>query len=130
MLIQVVDVAAVWPWVREGLQKIVAKTNDDWLPEDVYHELKLGASTLYLIYHDDERLGFVVLQKWDKYHAGARLFIRALWGRGLSPHKQEIYAALQALARQHGCVSLRMTSTRRWELDGWTPKQTIYEMEV
>lgn len=118
--------------MREGLHKIVAKTGDDWMPEDVYHELKINASALYLIYAGDERIGFVVLQKWDKYHAGPRLFVRALWAipRALVAHKDKFYAELQGLARQHGCVALRMTSTRRWELDGWSPKQTIFEMEV
>ena len=126
------ELHSCWGWVRDGLQKVIDKTGDDWLPEDVYHELKSGASFLYLIYADADRIGFAVLQKWDRYHAGARLFVRALWAepRQLVKRRDEFYEALKALARQTGCVALRMTSPRRWELDGWEPKQTIFEMDV
>ena len=126
------ELASVWEFVRGGLLKTIAKTNDDWLPEDVYVEIKGGVSFLYLIFARGERIGFVVLQKWDKYHAGPRLFVRALWAepRKLLPYHDDFYEALHDLARKAGCVAMRMTSPRRWELDGWTPKQSIYEMEV
>lgn len=126
------DLYLCWEWVREGLAKTTAKTGDDWMPEDVYHELKSGASHLYLIYVGAERVGFCVLQKWDRYHAGPRLFVRALWclPGALVKHRPELEAELNDLAIKCGCVALRMTSPRRWELAGWTPKQTIYEKEV
>ena len=114
------------------MSKILAKTKDDWLPEDVFHEIKTGTSFLYSISVEGERKGFAVLQLWPHYHAGPRLFVRALWGEPgtLVAHKQDLYDDLKAIAFQHKCKALRMTSPRRWELDGWTPKQTIYEMEV
>ncbi len=126
------ELYSCWGWVRDGLARVVAKTGDDWIPEDVYCELRNGVSFLYLIYADAERIGFVVLQKWDKYHAGPRLFVRALWAqpRELVKRRDEFYEALMTLARQAGCVAMRMTSPRHWELDGWEAKQTIFEMKV
>ncbi len=47
----------VWDWVRDGLAKIVAKTRDDWRPEDVYTELRTGAAKLHLIYVEHEMVG-------------------------------------------------------------------------
>ncbi len=122
------EIAGCWTWVKAGLEKLIAKTRDDWKPEDVYHELKSGVSFLYLI----EDVGFIVLQKWANYHDGARLFVRAIWAEpnSLAPRRDELYDELKAIARQQGCVAMRMTSPRRWELAGWEPKQTIYEMEV
>lgn len=125
-------IAPVWPWVRDGLQRIIAKTGDDWLPEDVYHEIKGGASRLFLIYADAERIGFLIVQFWPAYHSGPRLFVRALWAEPgkLQPYRDAFYEELKTMARKDGFVALRMNSPRRWDLDGWIAKQVIYEMEV
>lgn len=124
--------AETWEWVREGLVKIIAKTSDDWLPEDVYTEIRTGNSVLFLIYDGHERVGFVVLQGWPAYQAGPRLFIRALWGE---PHRlvrirDQLMKALKDEARKIGARVLRMNSPRRWDADGWTMKQYVYEMDV
>lgn len=134
-MLQQVDpryVSDVWGWVRDGLNKILDKTQDDWQPEDVYAEIRGGASTLYIIDDGSEHVGFVVTQFWPAYQAGPRLFIRALWGipHKLAPMQADLIDDLKALARKHGARGLRMTSPRRWDAAGWTMKQYIYEMEV
>lgn len=129
--VPVSELATFWPWVREGLQKIIDKCDDDWLPEDVYYEIKSGASHLYLIRDPNgDNIGFAVFQRWDKYHAGPRLFIRALWAepRQLVKHRKQFYEELHRLKRECGCVKLRTSSPRRWDLDGWELQQFIYEM--
>lgn len=122
----------VWSFVRDGLLAIIEKTNDDWIPEDVYHEVKAGVSALFMIDNDDEQLGFVVLQVWPNYHAGPRLFVRAMWGSSgaLVKHHDEINAQLRALALKCGARTVRQNSPRNWDAVGWTRKQSIFELEV
>ena len=123
----------VWDWVRDGLAKIVAKTRDDWRPEDVYVELRTGAAKLHLIYVNQDMVGFVVTQVWPGYHSGPRLFVRALWGEpgALVAVEGEIMDALRDLGRKHGCRAVRMNSPRRWDArEGWALKQYIYELEI
>lgn len=122
----------VWEWVREGCRRIIRKTNDDWFPEDVYTEIRTGAATLYLIYANHERVGFLVTQIWPGYHAGPRLFVRALWGEphALAPIENELMLAIANLAKESGCRAIRMNSPRRWDTRGWKLKQYIYELEV
>lgn len=122
----------VWEWVRDGLQRIIRKTKDDWQPEDVYTELRTGAATLHLIYSNHERVGFLITQLWPGYHAGPRLFVRALWGEphALAPIEDELMDAIRAMAREAGCRAVRMNSPRRWDARGWRMMQYIYETEV
>jgi hypothetical protein len=123
----------VWDWVRDGLVKIVAKTRDDWRPEDVYTELRTGAAKLHLIYVEQEMVGFVVTQIWPGYHSGPRLFVRALWGEphALAPVEVELMDAIRDLARKVGARAVRMNSPRRWDArEGWRLTQYIYETDV
>ena len=124
-----------WDYVRAGLEKIIDKTSDDWIPEDVYHEIKAGTTGLFLLEYGGERIGFVCLQIWPAYHAGPRLFIRAFWAdpHAAVKHRADIYDDLKAFAREAGCVgpgAMRQNSPRRWDADGWRLKQHIYEMDV
>ena len=124
--------AREWPFVRAGLEKVIAKLHDDWLPEDVYTEIRSGNTGLFILEYACERIGFVCLQIWPAHHSGPRLFVRALWtmpGKGLK-HRCDIYDDLREFARAKGCVVMRQQSPRRWDGDGWTMKQFVYEMDV
>ena len=119
-------------WFLEGLSKITDKLHDDWHPADVYAEVRAGQSHLYTVNARGERIGFVVLQLWPVYHAGPRLFIRALWcepGK-LAPHQQDFMESLEDLARKHGAVAIRHLSPRRWDGSGFKLKQYVFEREV
>lgn len=125
-------VREVWGFVRDGLARILDKTDDDWIPEDVYAEVRSGASALFVIYDDDVRIGFIVLQVWPAYHSGPRLFVRALWTMpgALREHQSQIEDWLRECARKFGGVAVRQNSPRRWDAAGWELKQYIYEMKV
>ncbi len=126
------ELARAWPFVRTGLQAIIDKTGDDWLPEDVYAEIKAGITGLFLLEYAGETIGFICLQVWPQHHSGPRLFIRAMWtipGAGLR-HRADIYDDLREFARAKQCVAMRQLSPRRWDGDGWTLRQFVYELEV
>lgn len=126
--------AREWEYVRAGLEQIIRKTGDDWLPEDIYLDLRASPQTtgLYMLEYGTRRIGFVVLQLIPQYHAGPRLFVRALWierGCGVR-HRIDIYDDLDEFARERGCSAIRMLSPRRWDGDGWKLKQYVFEREV
>ena len=118
-------------WLLAGLEKTATKLADDWCAADVYHEIRAGQAFLFLIHARGERIGFVVCQVFP-YHAGPRLFIRALWcepGK-LAPHKDDLMESLEDLARKHGAVAIRHYSPRRWDRSGFKLKQYVFEREV
>lgn len=121
-----------WEYVRAGLEKIIDKTSDDWIPEDVYHEIKANVTGLYLLEHEGQRIGFACLQVWTAYPTGPQLFIRSLWAEphSAAKYRDDIYDDLKQFAREKGCAAMRLFSPRRWDADGWQMKQHIYEMEV
>ena len=123
---------SVWDYVERGLLAIIDKTRDDWIPADVYAEIRGGVSRLFMMEYGGERRGFVVVQLWPQYHDGPRLFIRALWSEpgALVAHRADVYEDLDELARSNGATAMRQLSPRRWDADGWTLKQYIYEREV
>lgn len=121
-----------WEYVRAGLTRIIDRTCDDWIPEDVFAEIKAGVSRLFLLEYGGRRIGFVVLQVWPHYHDGPRIFVRALWcepGQA-KPHEADIYDDLRYFAAEHGASVMRMLSPRRWDGAGWELKQYVYEREV
>lgn len=119
-----------WMFVRQGLLHCIHKGGGTYLPEDVYHLLKLGQVTLFLI--GEPKTGFVILQRQED-PSGPILFVWALWlhpGTG-EKVEAEIYRALDAKAYEIGASRHRMYSARRgWERCGWRATQTIYERGV
>lgn len=48
-----------WPQIRAGLELMPA---DDWIPEDVYSEVRSGAAVMHVVTEQDEFLGFIAFQ--------------------------------------------------------------------
>jgi len=115
----------MWPWVREGLDGIVAKTAPTWIPEDVYADLKGGAASLFTI---GDRAAFFIAKRLQDYD-GVTLFIWAMWGpNDLADIYADICGDLDTLARAAGCKHIRMMSPRRgWSRVGWVERDTVYE---
>jgi len=58
--VQPKDVRVNWPFVKKGLEHILRKTKEDWIPEDVYASLVSNRANLWLAVENDQALGFVV----------------------------------------------------------------------
>ena len=131
------DLHEHWPYVRAGLQRILDKLGDDWLPEDIYFELRSGSCKGFFIEHDGEVRGFVALQHYPGYYNGPRLFVRAIFGE-LAQFKHHImqdlgdYGRENGLACSDGLVRIRCYSPRGWNGAGlgFEIKQHIFEAEV
>lgn len=101
------DVSKHWKFVREGLQYIVDKTGDRWLPEDVYMHIKSGNMGLYM--SDD---GFAVLQPvkgWD----GTELYIFCGYSRGGHDLVMQESEQIMDIAKSIGAKRVKFQSNRR-----------------
>lgn len=43
------NLQSIWNWVRHGLLRVLDKSPDTWLPEDVYARIKMKACGLYVV---------------------------------------------------------------------------------
>lgn len=119
------NIASVWPWVRPGIQKIIDKTHETFLPEDVYIHLKNKTAHLYVV--DDA--GFVVFELLLDKDNSRTLHIWLIWGK-----YKEIYLSvfdeIDKLAKHVGAKRIRWISPRK----GWARvaklSRYVYEREV
>jgi hypothetical protein len=117
----------VWDWVRPRLERVIRKNDErGWLPEDVYHSIKCGASTLCTIGEDE---GIIVFQRQVRA-MGPVLFVWILEGEGIMRYNGRIVDELRAIARSAQCNEIVMHSGRDYRAFGFKPGYTIYSMEV
>jgi hypothetical protein len=50
-----------WPFVRPGLQTILRKSPEEWIPEDVYAQCLCKNALLWMYVENNKPLGFMVL---------------------------------------------------------------------
>jgi hypothetical protein len=128
-------IASAWPFVRAGCEKVLAKTNDRWIPEDVYMEVRSGSAFLYMIEHESDEIGFIVVRRVMDPD-GPVLFVWIMWTEpGLmaeSSNWKAVIAELDALARSIGAKRIRHYSSRSGfeEHGAFTLKMHIYERET
>lgn len=121
------ELHSVWFQVRSGLEVVLEKSFDTWIPEDVYCAIRTGAAQLFLI--DG---GFVVLQNnrdqwtnepslhiWITYHEAGDVDV-----------SDDFHSNLRKLADNAGIKKITFSSKRRWERrSGAKVKEIIYELE-
>lgn len=118
-----------WPRVRSGLERIIERTEPDWMPEHVYLALVSGAANLVMV--NDGR-SFVIWQKYPGDDLRGLFFVLAAEGEGLREYGDDVHAELERLARATNCRKMRMMSPRRgWERHPfWRMTGYVYEHEV
>jgi hypothetical protein len=120
----------MWPWLRAGIEKIVQKTDADFLPEDVWTEVMSGNAVVRV--HQDangDDTGFSVLQKLNS-KTGPVLFVWCMAG-DLMGEKEAVLADIEGMARQIGAKRIHAKSPRKgWARLGFRVKEIVYEREV
>lgn len=118
-----------WPRVRAGLERIIAKTAPDWMPEHVYLALVTGAANLVMVNGGES---FVIWQRYPGDDLRGLFFVLATEGEGLWRYGNDVHAELERMARATNCRKMRMMSPRKgwgrhpfWRLSGY-----VYEHEV
>lgn len=108
---------SVWTQVREGLQKVQWKTQEEWIVEDVYAALRNGAASLYLA-----DAFFVVVTFRDRYDGAREMHI---WcGYGPWQIENGAFDEITELAKELKCAFVTFLSPRR----GWEENHFGYEM--
>jgi hypothetical protein len=104
-----------WSWVRSGLEKVIAKGHDSWIPEDIYCDCFEQRSMLWVTSSDlGDDNGFMILQP-----VNGTLHIWAAWLD--SEDENDLANGLEHaknIARQGGCTRITMSSVRK----GWHKK--------
>lgn len=101
----------IWPKIAVGLRKIVEKNNPDWIPEDVYSELRADRASLYLFDNDE---GFTVLRINQSFR-GAVLFIWCFYSPTFTNAPEKYWPEIQQIARNAGAVTVQFSAPRK----GW-----------
>ena len=137
------DVHAYWPYVKPRLEKVKAKTNARWLPEDVYAALKSRGATLHIVKKQStveyaegviavDYLGLVVLRPSQDYD-GKVLWVWVAFSENPDVVDRFI-PELVEYARNMGAKRLAFSSPRKWERRlkrfGWSEAQAIFEKVV
>lgn len=125
------DLSKHWKFVREGLQYVVDKTQDRWLPEDVYMHLKSNNMGLYM---QDSGDGFAILQPikgWD----GMELYIFCGYSRDKHDVVMQDIESIKDIAKSIGAKRVKFQSNRKGfnklaQDMGYTLDFVQYEMEI
>jgi len=97
-----------WQFVKHGLERILLKSPEYWIPEDIYASLANNKSTLWLWIENDKPVGFVV-----GYVVGENFHI---WcAHGILHSVKQAFAELEDIVRGK-CKRITFESWR----SGWT----------
>jgi len=111
-----------WGFVKKGLNRVLSKSQGNWIPEDVYTALRNGTSTLHLF-----EGGFVVLTPKNDFD-GVTLFVWIAYGKGNVYEEQ--MPKLREIAKHMKARRIRFESSR----PGWERRfkyvTTVYEEEI
>ncbi|SOY56033.1 hypothetical protein [Cupriavidus taiwanensis] len=123
-----------WGKVREGLESLLASVECNWLPEDVYHALKTGKSTLHLCSDAGRFLGFVVLTP-DTTYDGRVLHIWAAYSTTGRPMTEAFFPFIRQCAEAIDAKRISFASPRAgWgrvaKRLGFRAKDVTYEFEL
>ena len=118
-----------WPFIKPGLEKVKAKSPENWIVEDVYVDCFNQKSMLWVLIEDKRFVGFFILQP-----LGNTMHIWVGWT--LENNQQIVENGIKYikdLSRQGGMKYLTFSSHRRgWDKRskqyGFRPRQWICEV--
>ena len=120
------DLHAVWPDVRQSIDRLLAKAPARWLPEDVYTAIRSNTATLYVVKESDCYCGCFVLQLRAEYD-GPVVFCWIAEGKFLF---EWALSHVKEIAKAKGAKRIEFRSPRR----GWKryarEVETVYEVPI
>jgi hypothetical protein len=104
-IVQPQDLRNHWWFVRQGLERILRKSPEPWIPEDVYSAVVSNRANLWLAIENNKAVGFVV-----GYVNGDNFHVWCAYG-SLSGNLKEWFSALEDIARTQ-CTHITFDSWR------------------
>ena len=119
------ELRKVWQYIKPGLEVILQKSPEAWIPEDIYSDCFNQRSMLWAFVEDNTVVGFVVLQPM-----GDNLHIWCAYGKG------DFDAGLDhvlRIARDGGARTISFDSWRKgWDRKakalGFRPRKWVREV--
>lgn len=111
------DIRSWWPFVKTGLEKILTKSSEEWIPEDIYANCFCGNSLLWVLMDNSRPMGFwVVIPRGQTIHVwcaytpyagtldiGMKLFCETAKSANMTKVTFESYRkGWDKVARKHG----------------------------
>ena len=131
--VQPSELHGYWGYVQPRLEIVARKSKARWIPEDIYHAVRSGASTLHIGEVGDIYVGFVVLTPSVDFDAQT-LTVWALYSEKNHDVIELYDAEIVRFARKIKAKRLRFTSPRKWEKRlrpyGYHPVAQCYEREM
>lgn len=100
------EIKQSWGFVRPGLEHILRKSPEGWIPEDVYAAVAHNKANLWLAIDNDVAVGFVV-----GYINGDVFHVWCAWGQ-LNGNLKRYFSELEEIARGQ---------CKRITFDTWRP---------
>jgi len=133
-LVAINEINDYWPEIREGINRLLNKAPDTWKAEDVYMELMLNKSGLYVAEDADGLMGFTVLTPFNQY---GNLVLHIWIAVNNRNHDDMVFASdeVKSIAEQIGAKYITYSSVRKGSLRtckeiGFTPSHQNFIYEV
>ena len=117
-----------WAFVRPGLDEILRKSPESWIPEDVYADCMNGRTMLWVFSENEVAVGFAVLEpKGDALHCWCG------WANSVG-HFESAVKCVSEIAKAGGSKYVTFESWRSgWNRIapkyGFKPKSWVKEIE-
>jgi hypothetical protein len=111
-LIKPEELHSEWDFIKQGIDGILNKIHDRWLPEDIYWLIKQNSIWAYVVFDGDEKLGLVLLQPsagWD----GKELFLFGGFNIGTKDVIEFALPEILNVARHIGAKRIKFQSPRK-----------------
>lgn len=99
-----------WPWIRYGLAKVLERNKDTWLPEEIYHGIKVGSCHVLVAQCGKGLVGFMVVE----LH-GNTVHLWACYNIGGTNVLYKLYPVAVEMFKSVGANRITMSSSR----PGW-----------
>jgi hypothetical protein len=125
LYIQPSELRQHWSFVRSGLNTILSKSPEEWIPEDVYVDCFNNKALLWLFKQENRLFGFAVLQpQEDNLH---------IWCAYFEHNLADGWQAIQDIAKAGGARTITFESKRKgWDKVakdlGFIPRKWIKEI--
>lgn len=98
-----------WEFVKEGVEAILIKSPEGYIQEEIFVQLWLQKSMLWVFMNDNIPVGFTILTPED-----SNLFVWAVWGK--EPQSSEVvsecFEMIKDIAKQGNAKSITFGSHR------------------
>lgn len=122
---------AHWPDIAASLDAVLAKAPEDWIREDVYHQIKAGKAACIIGLNNGGYAGVMVLTERVAEFSGEKsLHVWIAHNRGDADVMEQGMAALRHMAQSAGVKKITFGSPRLGWAKRHKPVSATYEIEV